>query len=72
MKPVLLAAVVAVLSGCSGPPVIEAGADPADASSRVKALRYRPVTAGTLDYRPVEPKPWAQRNELVTPRKGGQ
>ncbi|OYZ70331.1 MAG: hypothetical protein B7Y12_18295, partial [Rhizobiales bacterium 24-66-13] len=63
MKPVFLTAFAVVLSACSGPPVIEVGSSPSDPSSSVKPLRYTPVTAGTVDYRPVDPKPWIERNE---------
>lgn len=68
MKSVLLTAVAVILSACSGPPLIEAGPSPSDASAWVPAQRYVPVTAGTIDYRPVEPKPWIERNERVAPQ----
>jgi hypothetical protein len=70
MKPVFLAAAAVLLAACSDPPpLIEAGADPADPHSRVPPLRYVPVTAGTVDYQPVAPQPWAQRNRGVAPQK---
>ncbi|MBS7556096.1 MULTISPECIES: hypothetical protein [Xanthobacteraceae] len=72
MKPVLMTAFAVVLSACSGPPAIEVGPSPSDASSSVKPLRYAPVTAGTVDYRPVDPKPWIERNERVAPKTGGE
>ncbi|RCS21516.1 hypothetical protein DUT91_23560 [Phyllobacterium salinisoli] len=68
MKPILLAAAAVILSACSRPPVLSAGADPSDASSPALATRYVPVTAGTADYRPVDPKPWIERNENVAPK----
>ncbi|PYE86495.1 hypothetical protein [Phyllobacterium leguminum] len=72
MKPILLTAVAVTLSACSSPPLISAGADPSDAAIPVPAMRHMSVTAGTINYRPVEPKPWIERNELVAPKKGGE
>ncbi|MGA0564798.1 hypothetical protein ACO2RV_20305 [Ancylobacter sp. VNQ12] len=72
MKPVLLTALAVILSACSGPPDIETAAHPSDASVPVPALRYVPVTAGTVDYRPVDPKPWTERNERVAPKTGSE
>jgi hypothetical protein len=72
MKPVLLTALAAILSACSGPPAIEAGRDPADANAWAPSSRYVPVTAGTVDYRPVDPKPWTERNERVAPKTGSE
>lgn len=72
MKPVLLTALAVILSACSGPPTIEAGHDPADANAWAPSLRYVPVTAGTIDYRPVDPKPWTERNERVAPKTGSE
>lgn len=72
MKPVLLTATAVILSACAGPPAIEAGANPSDANSRVPATRYVPVTAGTVEYRPVDPKPWTERNERVAPKTGSE
>ena len=72
MKPVLLMAAAVILSACSGPPAIESAANPSDAGSPVPTLRYVPVTAGTVDYRPVDPRPWTERNERVAPKTGGE
>jgi hypothetical protein len=72
MKPVLLTALAVIVSACSSPPVILAGADPADPSSRVPGSRYMPVTSGTLDYRPIDPKPWVEQNQGVAPKSGGE
>lgn len=72
MKSVLLVATAVVLSACSGLPNIQAGADPADPHAPAPRSRYAPVTAGTVDYRPVEPKPWLQQNERVAPQEGSK
>lgn len=72
MKPVLPAALAVILSACAGPPSIEAGADPSNAAAPVPPARYAPVLGGTVDYRPVEPRPWAERNRLVAPKREGQ
>lgn len=72
MKPVLLTALAVIVSACSGPPAIVTGADPADPSARVPDSRYAPVTAGTIDYRPIDPKSWTERNQDVAPKAGGE
>lgn len=69
MKALIATAAAVLLSACSGPPPITAGADPADPGVRVPPLRYVPVTAGTADYRPVTPRPWSESNESVAPRR---
>ena len=71
MKRLALAIVAISLSGCSGPPALVSGTDPSDPSAPVPAVEYVPVTAGTADYRPVAPNPWAERNERVAPRAPG-
>ncbi|MFD2029133.1 hypothetical protein ACFSKM_00070 [Ancylobacter dichloromethanicus] len=68
----MLTAAAVILSACSGPPAIEAGLSPSDAGSWVPAQRYVPVTAGTVDYQPVDPKPWIERNERVAPTQGSE
>jgi hypothetical protein len=55
--------------GCAVAPDPQAGADPADAASRVPAASYRSVTRGYESRRPVEPAPWRERNENVTPEQ---
>ena len=70
MKSVVLAAAAVLLAACSDPPpLIKTGADPSDSLSGVPPLRYAPVTAGTVDYQPVAPQPWAERNRAVAPKK---
>lgn len=73
MKPIFLTVIAVLLAACSdSPPLIEAGADPSDPKSRVPQSRYVPVTAGTVDYKPIGPKPWAERNQSVAPQAEGK
>lgn len=72
MKFIFLMATAVVLSSCAEFPAIQVGADPADPRAPVPLSRYTPVTAGTADYRPVEPKSWIQQNERVAPRNGSK
>ena len=72
MKTVILTAVAVVVSACSTLPVLGVGADPSDPTASVPRLRYVPVTAGTIDFRPVDPKPWIERNDGVAPKTEGQ
>lgn len=68
MKTTVLAAAAIGLAGCASPlPTPQTGADPADPTVSVSAPVYVPVTAGTADYRPVEPKPWRDLNDRVAP-----
>jgi hypothetical protein len=64
--------VALVLAGCSGGPLpaITAGPDPADPRVGGAAPAYVPVTAGTVNHQPVEPKAWRDMNERVAPRTG--
>lgn len=69
MKPLVSAAVALFLSACSTQsPSPVSGSDPGDPSAPVPSARPASVTAGTADYRPVEPKPWLERNEGVAPK----
>lgn len=66
MKIAVLVAAAATVSACAGlPPPLAMGPDPADPAVAVRPAGYSPVLAGTIDYRPVEPKPWAERNSSV-------
>lgn len=66
MKIAVLVAAAAIVSACAGlPPPVATGPDPANPSAGVRPVDYSPVLAGTVDYRPVEPKPWAERNNSV-------
>ena len=73
MKPLASAVITLLVAGCSTqPPSLVAGRDPRDPSARVPVARYTPITAGTADYRPVEPKPWVEQNKgVTTPPMGG-
>jgi len=65
-----IAALVALMAGgCAAlpPPPHLAAADP---STPVPAARYSSVTAPYTRQRPVEPLPWRERNERVTPQVG--
>lgn len=68
MKILLFVVAGIMLAGCGTPlPSVHAGPDPADAAVAVPMPAYVPVTAGTADYRPVEPKAWRELNERVAP-----
>ncbi len=70
MKISVLAATALALGGCAATlPADPIGPDPADSAVPVAAPRYVPVTSGTADYRPVEPKPWRDMNDRVAPRR---
>ena len=43
-------------------------ASPDDPGARVPEAGYRPITAGTKRYRPLEPLPWGQVNRRVMPK----
>jgi hypothetical protein len=64
--------VTLALAGCSGAslPDITAGSDAADPHAAGTAPAYVPVTAGTVNHQPVEPKTWRDMNERVAPRAG--
>jgi hypothetical protein len=50
-----------------------AGPDPADPSARAPRVDYRSTTGAYKSQRPVEPAPWGEQNERVTPApKSGQ
>lgn len=70
LRPNALAAVlvlVALTQGCAPPPPRLAGRDPSDPTVRVKAVDYRSTTAPYERQRPVEPAPWQEQNQRVTP-----
>ncbi|BCP56105.1 hypothetical protein K32_47220 [Kaistia sp. 32K] len=72
MKFIVVVALAAILSACTDQTLIRVGYDPASPTVSVPDLKYTPVTVGTVDYRPVEPKSWIERNQNVAPRKGGE
>lgn len=62
-------ALMLAVAGCGGPlPAITAGPDAADPRAGSPSARYTPVTAGTVDHQPVEPKAWRDMNDRVAPR----
>ncbi|QEN90425.1 hypothetical protein FZC33_30745 [Labrys sp. KNU-23] len=69
MKIAVPTVLAVVLSACAPPPRLAVGPDPANPASPVPRLRYTPVAAGTVDFRPVDPKPWVERNDSVAPRR---
>lgn len=71
MKIVPLLIAGGLLAGCASPlPILQTGPDPADPASPAAPSPYEPVTAGTADHRPVEPKSWLDMNERVAPGDG--
>ncbi|TBN53625.1 hypothetical protein EYR15_07400 [Hansschlegelia quercus] len=69
MKPLVSAAAALLVGGCTAQlPSPVAGGDPRDPSAPVPAVRHASVTAGTVDYRPVEPKLWLEQNKGVSPK----
>jgi hypothetical protein len=68
--PRLLPFVLALLAhGCSAaPPVPVAGPDPADPGARAPPVGYRSTVGSYRSQRPVEPGPWGEENQSVTPQ----
>jgi hypothetical protein len=65
---VLLTLVLAV-GACAPAPRLHAFADdPADPAARVPATKYRSTVGGYTSLRPVDPLPWREQNERVTPQ----
>jgi hypothetical protein len=62
-----LAVVAAVLAACSQVPQPSAGADPSDPRSSARPMTYRSVIGPYESQRPVEPAPWRDQNERITP-----
>lgn len=56
-----------VLGGCLPTTVPLAGADPADPSAKVAAVRYRSTVAPYTSLRPAQPSSWREQNERVAP-----
>ncbi len=66
--PAVLAVVALLTQGCAPtPPRPSLAADPSDMDVRVPPAAYRPVLGNYSSQRPVEPKPWRERNDRVTP-----
>lgn len=64
---------IGMLAGCTvariAPLVV---ADPSDPNVPVRSARYSSVIAGYVSQRPVNPKPWREQNERVTPKGDAQ
>ena len=55
-------------AGCwATPPAPLAGPDPSDPSARTPAVGYSSTIEPYARQRPVEPLPWREQNERVTP-----
>lgn len=61
MKPLAWPAMALLLSACTPPAMTHSALAPADPKSSSAAQRYVPVTSGTRDFQPVEPKPWGNQ-----------
>jgi len=61
--------VLAILvQGCTAQPTVTlAGRGPANPAARAKAMTYLSDIAPYESRRPVEPKPWTERNQQVVP-----
>ena len=59
---------LAIAGGCTVLPRTEVGEAPSNPGVRVPQVDYRPVTAGTRTFRPVEPKGWEDLNRQVAPK----
>jgi hypothetical protein len=65
----ILLTLVLAIGGCAAAPRLHAFADdPADPLARVPATGYRSTLGSYTSLRPVEPLPWREQNERVTPR----
>ena len=67
MKILLLAALAAAVSACASAtaqPALPAAADP---HSPVPPVRHVSVMSGTVNYAPVQPRPWLESNIAVSP-----
>ncbi|WP_181704819.1 hypothetical protein [Chthonobacter rhizosphaerae] len=67
MKLPIVVAVAAMLSACTAEPPGPSALAVADPFAPIPAVAAVPVMAGTVDHRPVDPRPWADVNERVAP-----
>jgi len=68
LRLLLAVPLAAAAAGCGAvPPAPLAGADPSDPSARPRSVEYRSTVAPYKSQRPVEPKPWQEQNQQVTP-----
>jgi hypothetical protein len=63
-----------LLAGCTDAPRLPVtGPDPSDPGTRAPRVGYRSTIGSYKSQRPVEPAPWGEQNERVTPApKSGQ
>jgi hypothetical protein len=65
----VLLSLALALGACTTAPRLHAFADdPADPSAKVPATGYRSTVGPYTSLRPVDPLPWREQNERVTPR----
>jgi len=65
LRSLLAVPLAALNAGCwAVPPAPVAGADP---SAHTRSVEYRSTVAPYKSQRPVEPKPWQEQNQQVTP-----
>ena len=63
-----VAALASAVEACTPtPPVPLAGPDPADPRTRVPAVAYRSAVGPYETRRPVEPQPWQDQNDRLSP-----
>lgn len=69
-----LAAAMLLTQGCAPTTPQTTGADASDPQALAPAATYRPVLGNYTSQRPVEPLPWTERNQSVTPpaKRDGQ
>lgn len=68
-RPLLFSTLAVTLGACAATPLPEHLGRPADPTVKVPALAYRSVTAGSLAYRPADPKDWRELNRKVAPQQ---
>ena len=70
----VVAGPVLLLAGCTDAPQSPvAGRDPSDPGARAPRVDYRSTIGPYKSRRPVDPAPWTEQNERVTPApKSGQ
>lgn len=67
MKLPIVVATAAMLSACAAEPPGAMALAVADPLTPVPPVSAVPVMAGTVDHRPVDPRPWADVNQRVAP-----
>jgi hypothetical protein len=65
--PGIITLALAGLSACAPPPLPLAGPDPSRPEAPAAGVTYSSTTAPYTSRRPVNPAPWRQRNDSVTP-----